>query len=328
MTYFLVGDLHLTDRPRDAYRFDIFSWLIKQQEKYQPTVTILLGDITDLKDNHSSALVNRIVTNLSNLHDPVYVLMGNHDYIDPSSPFFAFLNHMHGVTFVNQPCVAFDVAFLPHCRAEQQFEASYRALAARKPRMVVCHASIEGAVAESGARLSGFRASLVDCYRPPLGVYGGDVHRPQRCGPVTYVGAPYQIRFGDDFEPRCLLVSDQGEKELYFDTVRKWQLTVSGPREITDNTHLLAHDQVKITVELPPEQLVHWQDHRSQVLEAATKMGLEVLGIDLTILPVERKAAILPRKATASPGEILTAFCKHETVPTDIRDVGRALLDE
>ena len=56
----VIGDLHLTDQPKDAYRFGIFKWIKKQIEKHQPEYTVILGDLTDKKDKHSAGLVNRI----------------------------------------------------------------------------------------------------------------------------------------------------------------------------------------------------------------------------------------------------------------------------
>ncbi|RPI87194.1 MAG: hypothetical protein EHM40_23155, partial [Chloroflexi bacterium] len=85
MTWLVTSDLHLTDRPRDAHRFGLFKWLAKKQRKHGVKATFILGDITDKKDNHSSALVNRVVNELTQLEPPVYVLKGNHDFIDPNN---------------------------------------------------------------------------------------------------------------------------------------------------------------------------------------------------------------------------------------------------
>ena len=79
MNWLLSADLHLSDRARDSHRFGLFPWLKKQQQKNKVDATFLLGDLTQEKDRHSSALVNRIVEELLTLTPPVYVLRGNHD---------------------------------------------------------------------------------------------------------------------------------------------------------------------------------------------------------------------------------------------------------
>ena len=97
MNWLLSADLHLSDRARDSYRFGLFPWLKKQQQKNKVDATFLLGDLTQEKDRHSSALVNRIVEELLTLTPPVYVLRGNHDGLNPNSPFFKFLNSISGL---------------------------------------------------------------------------------------------------------------------------------------------------------------------------------------------------------------------------------------
>ena len=80
MTWLFASDLHLSDRPKDRYRFGLFKWLAEQQQKHQITATFILGDITDRKDNHSAVLVNKTVNSLLTLKPPVYILKGNHDF--------------------------------------------------------------------------------------------------------------------------------------------------------------------------------------------------------------------------------------------------------
>ena len=55
MLTLLTSDLHLTDRPNDAYRWDFLSkwlWGIRFDS------LVILGDLTEEKDCHSSVLVN------------------------------------------------------------------------------------------------------------------------------------------------------------------------------------------------------------------------------------------------------------------------------
>src|SRR5260221_7285250 len=221
MSYLLVGDTHFSDRPRDAYRFGIFEWIRKQQERHNPIATFIMGDVCDRKDNHSALLVNRIANELSGLIKPVYILKGNHDYTDPANPYFGFLSHMQGISFISNPgLVCGDrVAVIPHCRTEKAFMANCMAFGKIKPSptLLLCHQTFEGAIAETGVRLAGYNQSAIDYLRPRLGTYAGDVHRPQRAANVTYVGAPYHIRFGDEYEPRAILVTNNNMvRNLYF----------------------------------------------------------------------------------------------------------------
>ena len=90
MSYLLIGDPHLSDRPRDDYRFALFDQVRVWQDIHKPQATFLLGDLTHEKDRHSAALVNKTVEGILKLKPPVFILKGNHDYIDPENPFFKF----------------------------------------------------------------------------------------------------------------------------------------------------------------------------------------------------------------------------------------------
>src|SRR5882672_7996340 len=196
MNYLITSDLHLSDRPRDSYRFGLFKWLARQQQLNRADATFILGDITERKDNHPSTLVNRIVDELIGLKPPVYILKGNHDFIDPDNPYFRFLNCIDGVYFITTPTTLHGFTMIPHCRDQTEFNAACDLI---KPQTgVLIHQTLNGAKAESGARLAGLQATPIEA-KHPLGCWAGDVHRPQRHGLVTYVGAPYTVRFGDDF---------------------------------------------------------------------------------------------------------------------------------
>lgn len=324
MTFLVTADTHLTDNQKDEHRFGLFPWLVKQQQQYKPEATFILGDLTQNKDRHSARLVNRMVDNLLLLQPPVYILKGNHDFVDPNTPYFGFLNHLKGVEFVSEPTgIDHSIMMIPHCPNQAEFAAACRVV--KEPDYVMLHACIEGAIAETGARLTGLRWPPIDFARPPLLTLAGDIHRPQTldCG-VTYVGAPYHIRFGDDFTPRVLLVKDGKEKNLYFPAPRKWALTIHNVNEIEGNEDLRSGDQVRLTLALAREDAVHWADHKLQVLQACKGLGLEVHGIEVKIK--SRKRERLRIESGKQPQEVLTAFCAAETVADNIREVGEELL--
>ncbi len=325
MTFLVTADTHLTDNQRDAYRFELFSWLAKQQQKYKPDATFILGDLTQSKDRHSAKLVNRLVESLLILQPPVFILKGNHDFIDPNTPYFGFLNHIEGVEFISEPMgIDHSIMMIPHCPNQAEFAAACRVV--KEPEYVFIHACIDGAIAETGSRLTGLAWPPVKFVRPPLLTLAGDIHRPQTldCG-VTYVGAPYHIRFGDDFTPRVLLVEGDKLQNLYFPAPRKWALTIRDAKELEANEDLHAGDQVRLTLALAREEAVHWADHKLQVLQACKRLGLEVHGIEVKIKS-QRRERLRIEGSGQQPQEVLAAFCKAENVTNDIREVGEELL--
>lgn len=327
MTWLATGDLHLTDRPRDAYRFGLFKWLAKQQEKYDPQATFILGDLTDFKDHHSSKLVNRLVEGLLLLKPPIFILRGNHDGIDPTNPYFKFLSHIEGLHFVVHPTeVLPGVHLIPHQREQAAFD---QACAQIKPvpTALMVHQTFDGSIAESGARLTGLAASPIELLRPAL-CWAGDVHKPQRSGPVTYLGAPYHVRFGDVYDPRVMLLHKGAEKNLYFDCLKKWSLSITDADGILANENLIKGDQVKLTVRLTREEAVEWPAHRQRCVDACKKLGLEIHGLDLEMTTGKRKRAQLQQRFTREPRDVVLNYCKAENLSTDIRNVGLALLED
>jgi len=322
-------DLHCSDKARDAYRFGLFSWLQKQQEKYDADFTLILGDITENKDRHSSLLVNRLVEGLTSLRPPVFILKGNHDCTDPNIPFFKFLNCIEGLQFVISPTFnkALGTTFIPHCADQATLDRACKQMPP-KPDYVVLHNTFTGARAETGATLSGLSASPIELLRPRLGVYSGDVHVPQRHGKVTYVGAPYTIKFGDNFTPRVLLVKDGQETDLHFDCPRKLTLTVHDADDITRNKELRRGDQVKLIIEMAREEAVEWRATKQRVLAACREGGLEVFGAELKVNTTARRERVKLNDETnlRTPLEIMQAFCKAEGVASNIRAAGEELL--
>ncbi len=323
--WILLSDLHLSDRPKDGYRFGIFPWLRKQQEKYSPEATFVLGDLTQDKDNHSSTLVNRTVDELMLLRPPVYICRGNHDGISPNNPFFRFLNQIEGIYFIIEPEVVFGkVVMIPHCRTEEQFKASCESIQFR-PDALMLHQTIAGAIAETGRPLNGFSASPITALKPAR-CYAGDVHKPQQCGPVQYIGAPYQIRFGDAFEGRVLLVNGAKEQNLYYPYPHKWTLRIRDAGEISQNTKLKHGDQVKLIIELAREEATEWSAHKRKALDVCKELGLEVFGTEVDVKNLSRKNEKEVKKQGKTKDEVFTDFCKNEKVSSHIKQTGIELL--
>lgn len=322
--YLLVGDTHLTDRPRDAYRFGIFDQIAKWQAKYTPDRTFIMGDLCDQKDKHSSKLVNRIVSELSKLQN-VRILMGNHDYIDRETPYFQFLSKLENIHFIDKPFLSGGVCAVPHCRSQQELDDSFKEFQKHSGiKIVLLHNTFTGAVSETGTALSGL-IYRNEWPRPTYGVYAGDVHKPQHAGVVTYVGAPYHIRFGDDYEPRCILIGAGRDGDLMTDFPRKWKLNIQHVDEILADDKLAHGDQVKVTVNLFREEISEWREIKKGIADACWAKGLEVFGIKMKVdTPKGKKRDV---KLSQSPSEIVASYCKAEGIASDYKKAGLKLIE-
>jgi len=319
----VTTDLHLTDRERDEYRWEIFPWLREHLELGSHKALVILGDLTDAKDCHSSTLVNRIITNISSVCEmgvEVFILKGNHDYIDPTSPFFDFLNQIEGVTFVVEPArydvEEMEVLMLPHERDPQEAwdDLIWGPILDNPPHWIGCHQTFNGARASNGFDL---QSSISSKYFSGHGYEGmvlaGDIHVPQDLGDVTYVGTPYPVNFGDAYEPRVLEVDfyddELGAEDLNPPTIRKRAVEISSVEPIP---RMQKGDQLKLKVRLLREEFPEWEEIRRSVVEQAEQRGAYVHSVELV---EEEPAKKMTKRATAyrpssSPIDTLAAFCE------------------
>lgn len=331
MRLLLCTDLHLSDKPRDRYRFDFIPHLAKQVRAEKANGIVILGDITERKDNHSALLTNSIIASLRILaaECPVYIIKGNHDYqSNPNLPFFKFLNHIKGIMFITKPVYHHGLLFVPHLTDVNEWRNLYRLVPDAPLDSVFIHQTVSGAISESGQRLDGF--PLKPLKRLKCKVFGGDIHKPQTLEPVIYIGPPYHIRFGDNFTPRYLLLdtAKQIYKEFHFTCPRKWMFIIRDVDEL-DNKDIREGDQVKVKLELTREEVTDWAVMKADVVKAISDRGAECFGVELKVW---KQSEVKPRdqrrsnEGSRDPSEIVRNFSKREKLSSTIRDVGLELL--
>src|SRR5580704_4024253 len=106
MISLLTADIHLNELVRDSYRTNFLRTFRDLCRTHQVDIAVILGDLTDRKDNHGAWLVNQVADHfykLAGICDSVIVLRGNHDYLSPETPFYRFLVRIDGVSWVNKP---------------------------------------------------------------------------------------------------------------------------------------------------------------------------------------------------------------------------------
>jgi DNA repair exonuclease SbcCD nuclease subunit len=343
MTVIVTSDLHLTDNPRDSDRWNIFPWLQKQVKKTGAKTVAILGDLTDAKDRHPSALVNRFVNELDALSTiaGVIVLRGNHDYIDIERPFFGFIDHQPNITFVDGPYeielddgtaergrTAKTSLFLPNTK---DHENDWKDLSLKGVDYIFCHQTFDGAKAENGTRLPGIPPAFFRGFKGKI--YSGDIHVPQVVSKVPwieYVGAPYRVHFGDSYTPRVLLLKHGQASDLHYPSVNKHLFTVKKPSTLERYvSEVNEGDQVKVRVQLKRSEYPTWKTVKEQIVAFATQNGWVLFGPELVPLPADRDAegqAALDESKGQTPAAVLKAYCQREKVNKELAQVGTELL--
>lgn len=340
----LTSDTHFTSKPRDAYRFDLFPWLHQQVKNNEVDAVIILGDLVDAKDRHTATLVNKIVGELDHLSqktpEGVWFLMGNHDYIDPRFPFFEFLSRIPGLHYINMMITETEICdknilFVPHTKhPEIDWDENTALLELDDIDYVFMHHTFQGAVASNGFPMEGLHTSAVFGRKKikPL-VFSGDIHVPQKIGPVEYVGCPYPINFGDDFDARVLLIDDDDKvSELYFETIGKWKIELSEADELHDIAGLKEGDQVKIKLILSRSEFVEWSNHKRDITKLCEQMGLQLFGIELEEEVSDNKDGTKGQSQViapvSTPEESYIRFCEREGIDKYTAKVGRQFVDK
>jgi len=328
----LTSDLHLTTSPRDAYRWGLFPWLAEQAKKLRVRRLIILGDLTNAKDHHPSLLVNQVVQAVqgvieyANLEETL-ILRGNHDGVDPEWPYFRWLNELPRVRFIYGPQTMTigdrRVTLLPHSRAPgDEWEAAVRV----PVDTVLMHATVEGAEAEGGQHLLGLSPDFVRKFKAK-NIWAGDVHVPQKCGPVQYIGAPYPIRFGDSFRPRVVHLNHRGEDfSLFPPTIRRLMLHVSDPDELAA-VITRKGDQAKVRVRMERSQYGRWKAWKSAVHKWAHQQRVELVSVELVPQPSQSVPQRKPTPTT-SPKQLFLDYCRQAEVGKELRESGRTILED
>jgi DNA repair exonuclease SbcCD nuclease subunit len=330
MTVLVTADLHMSDNTRDSYRFVFMDWLIAAVRKRKDiTLVIILGDLTDDKDRHSAFLTNKVADYIRLIADEydVIVLKGNHDYLIEDSPFFQFLGHIPNVRWMNKPTRIYveeigRCLFLPHTK---DYKKEWESELSNKFKLVLCHQTFEGANIGT-RRLEGIPLSI---FPKGVRIISGDIHVPQTIGPLTYVGAPYHVDFGDNYDSRVLLIDGDKITSLPYTGPQKrlielTSLSESNIAKQAEKAGARKGDLVKFRINLKTDEYDRWGETKDGIKLWAEKRGYAVE----TVQPVVDMRPGTYRKTDArTDTEIVAAFGKRANVPKETLNTGIKLLE-
>ena len=332
MTGLLLADPHITDDPRESYRLSLREEVARVVKKHKAETILILGDLTVEKDRHSAWLVNWWVDTIVtwSKQAPVIILKGNHDYTDPSLPYFKFLSNLHDrVRFITDPTTLpiMDVKkmlLLPHT---WDYKSDWKKFDFTSYGYIFTHQTFTGAKASNGKVLEGVPHSVFDGVKGKI--WSGDIHVPQQVGPVEYVGAPYRINFGDRFTPRMVFIGRGGSsKNISWPGPLKHLVVVDSVRRLGKLKEVRKNDLVKIRYRLSRSDYVKWSEIRADLLAESQNRGWVVRGIEVEPLDKDIEMKTLPKKliSVQDPRKILKTYAKKNKVDPKTINVGLRLL--
>ena len=331
-----IADLHLTSTPRDAYRWRLFPWLAEQIVQHRVEHLLILGDLTESKNYHSGKLVNEIVDTFAALHRDtgghlqIVVLPGNHDGLDPECPYFRFLGHLPFIRYISVPTLGpfagcDNVLFLPHTKEPEKWGNDFLSAA----EVIFMHQTFTGAKSETGFELEGMSADVLFAAKRAK-IWSGDVHVPQKCGRIEYVGSPYPVRFGDSFQPRAVLLTSKLKKAQDLAPPGHNRMHVRASSATDLSVHELGKgDQIKISVPLKRSEFGSFDKIRRELAAYCSEKGVEICGLEVEKLeeaPVPKLKARGAGTQSVTPEQILKSWSERQKLEPHVAETGQRLL--
>lgn len=191
-----IGDIHV----KHANIEDI-NLLIRRVSSVEAHLAVLAGDLLDTHEKIDTQLMNKAYDLVKALRKqmPVYILVGNHDYINNQQ----FLTENHwmngmkewvGVTVVDSPCIAHRFAFVPYVPPGRFMEALNRLEGWDQVLCIFAHQEFKG------CKMGAIVSTVGDEWPPeaPL-VISGHIHEPQQPQKnIVYPGSSINHSFGYD----------------------------------------------------------------------------------------------------------------------------------
>lgn len=257
----------------------------------------------------------------------IRIIAGNHDWLKQGEEYFRFLNLLPNVEFITKPTEDTEYSgalayFLPYSKNPHK---DWAGMDFSQYDLLFMHQTIKGAVASNGQVMDG---EDLPSFEGPR-TYSGDIHVPQVIGGLTYVGSPYHVHFGDNFEPRCILLDRKGEQhDLHFETIRRVVIKVSTLEELK-RKRFRPGDQVKLRVELPERDAHRWASIRRQATDWVSERGAEVHGVELIVVRERTRVQIggRPTRATFTPQESILRFVEREELGAEAFNAALDILE-
>jgi hypothetical protein len=326
----LTADWHLTDGASEDYRWKVFNNVRNVALAHKCDVIHICGDLTDRKDRHSALLVNNMLRGIRDLLDAglrVEFLLGNHDMPLSGPPFWAALNYAFGADsgfrVITQPERSGNIISLPF--APDPIEA-WKSADFRPEFTVLMHQPVDGAVAANGHPVAGLDTSI---FPRGVKVYSGDIHLPQVIGPVTYIGAPHHVSFGDEHPCRFLLLDARSTvTEVLLPAIRKAVVSIASAADL-DSAGLSDGDQARIRATIPLSRVEQWPVEEEAIRAWASEHNVTIASIDVEVSTIRRRGAAAQGDALSkTPSDVLCAFAASEGIEGPVLDAGLSLLEE
>ena len=296
VSVFVVGDTHFR-KDNFIAQEELVEKCVEAAKNVSPSIIILLGDVLDTHETLKNApwkQATRLIEELSKIA-PVYVLVGNHDYINQTQfltddHFFNPLKKWPRVVIVDYPIIinlgGHTLVMCPYVPPGRFIEALDHVEGWRDAVCIYAHQEILGCEYGNEPSQKG------DQWSDDLPtIISGHIHKPSRVGRnVFYPGSSIQVHSNEDPDKRVWLVTFDGDEEdtsirddgygvLQFDKI---DLGLKGKKEIEIpyeelrffDFGLTDHYYIKLKISGTPEQFKLFR--KSQLRAKMVRSGIRI----------------------------------------------------
>ena len=183
---------------------DIVNQVGELARKFQVERIFLLGDCFELKDRIPARIMILFAEAVAKYPCPLTILKGNHDYAEDDYAPVRLLEREGKIKFISAPYINMEIAFLPYFRKYETFTEEWKKLHETikgdtgfdvNVKLFLFHNTLPGSKFSNNIKAEGeFDLPTFANIR----YLAGDIHLPQKVGPIQYLGSPYQVDFGEE----------------------------------------------------------------------------------------------------------------------------------
>jgi hypothetical protein len=141
------------------------------------------------------------------------------------------------------------------------------------------------------------------------------------------VGAPYTINFGDNYQPRVLLLDETNMRTLWCPGPQKRLVEAGTLNQAKERMQRHGGDLLKLRIAWSNERIDKWPAAKRDLQKWAASNGITLHSVEPVLdAPAVRKAKASTRKAR-SDIEVLADYCKAHGVNQTLTKVGMNILE-
>jgi hypothetical protein len=273
-----------------------------------------LGDIFELKDRVPNHILIEFQKRLNEIRTINFTAMlGNHDYNLLKYPTLSLFTNR--ICFITEPCIQIEgklkIAYLPFQRDTKDFWHYWTKLHNKNPDLFSFHQELPGAEYESGKKIPGeVPPSIFD---PKIIYISGHLHKYQKLGPVTYLGAPYQIKFTDEGCKKYVMLFNSVTKKMAL-------LELHYPKFLSFNIEnfnidlSVAHDNyIRIIGEVEPQ---NWTPEIKKAMrEEVEKLGAKAVTFQVMVKKTHQVS--IPKNKIDDDDAIISLYVEENNQTLD-----------